>query len=254
MNWEDSFKNQSFGQAIYKHKDLPVYITSEFVFYRCVEFRNDFYGKTASTLFNGNLRLCTGRYSKLFPNQKLSYWADSPVTARAEIKHHGAKNSILTFKAYDDGTSTFPTLSEQSPLVIIDGRRCGVQDLIDKADNDIPLSKNEQQIINELLAQNPDCLIYDSRAKKGGQNYIFFESGFKKLSLHSLALRLNDESAHTENQIICAVTSDFAPCLENYGRFFLPKARVAMDDSYLQSDEYQLRKKIFEQSRERIRR
>jgi len=96
MSWERAFISHNYGRPIYKHKDLPVYITDEFDFFRCVEFNNEFYGKTASTLFNGNLRECTGRYSKLFPNQKLSYWADSPITARAE-KKHGAGNNILTF-------------------------------------------------------------------------------------------------------------------------------------------------------------
>lgn len=112
----------------------------------------NFMKKTASTLFNGNLRECTGRYSKLFPNQKLSYWADSPITARAEIKKHGAGNNILTFWAYDDGTSTFPTLQNQEPLVIIDGRKCGVQDLLDKADNGMQLTKAEQDYMVSLLA------------------------------------------------------------------------------------------------------
>lgn len=91
MSWERAFISQSYGRPIYKHEQLSVYITDEFNFFRCVEFKADFYGKTASTLFNGNLRICseTNRYAKLFPNQKLSYWADSPDTARAEIKSMG---------------------------------------------------------------------------------------------------------------------------------------------------------------------
>lgn len=102
MSWERAFISQSYGRPIYKHEQLSVYITDEFNFFRCVEFKADFYGKTASTLFNGNLRICseTNRYAKLFPNQKLSYWADSPDTARAEIKKHGAGSNILTFWAY----------------------------------------------------------------------------------------------------------------------------------------------------------
>ena len=180
MSWNREFISQDYGRPIYKHKELPVYITDEFNFFRCVEFKDDFYRKTASSLFNGNLRECTGRYSNLFPNQRLSYWADSAATARAEIKKHGAGNNILTFWAYDDGTSTFPTLPDQSPLVIIDGRRCGVQELIDKADNDIPLTDNEKKYLESLLAEKPDCLAFDSHAKKGGENFIFFEKGFKK--------------------------------------------------------------------------
>lgn len=160
MSWSREFISQNYDRPIFKLKDLPVYETDEFDFYRCVEFKDDFYGETASSLFNGNLRECTGRYSKLFPNQKLSYWADSAATARAEIKKHGAGNNILTFWAYDDGTSTFPTLPDQSPLVIIDGRKCGVQGLIDKADKDEPLTDSEKIYLESLIAEKPDCLAF----------------------------------------------------------------------------------------------
>ena len=45
VSWERAFISQDYGRPIYKHKDLPVYITDEFDFYRCVEFNNEFYGK-----------------------------------------------------------------------------------------------------------------------------------------------------------------------------------------------------------------
>ncbi len=112
MTWYREFISQAFDRLTYRHKELPVYITEEFDFFRCVEFRDEFYGKTVSYLFNENLRKCIGRYSKLFPNQKLSYWADSADTARLEIKKHGAENNILTFWAYDDGTSHDLTVAE----------------------------------------------------------------------------------------------------------------------------------------------
>ena len=248
MNWYRGFISQDCGRPIYKHKELPVYITDEFNFYRCVEFKNEFYGQTASTLFNGNLRECTGRYSKLFPNQKLSYWADSPATARAEIKKHGAGNNILTFWAYDDGTSTFPTLQNQDPLIIIDGRKCGVQDLLDKAENGIPLTKAEQEYMISLLAQNPDCLVFDSHAKSGGENFIFFEKGFNKLALRQLRLRFGRKDGGSHKCIVCADTSDYTPYIESYGNCFLPKAKIVMDKTYLQSNEYLLRKQIMEES------
>ena len=248
MNLERVFRSQSYGRPTYKHINLPVYITNEFNFFRCVEFNPNFYGKTASTLFNGNLRTCTGRYSKLFPNQKLSYWADSPMTARAEIKNHGAGNSILTFWAYDDAASTFPTLPNPSLLVIIDGRKCGVQELIEKADRDIPLSKAEQQYMEALLAQEPDCLVYDSHAKKDGENYIFFEKGFRKLALRQLLLRFARSDGGSYNRIVCADTCDYAPYVEAYGKYFAPKARVRMDKSYLNSGEYLQRNQIYEES------
>lgn len=63
-------------------------------------------GKTVSELHRGNLRVSRkdNRYSNIFPGQKLSYWADSPQTARAEVKKWEAGNDLLTFWAYDDGS------------------------------------------------------------------------------------------------------------------------------------------------------
>lgn len=61
MSWSREFISQNYDRPIFKLKDLPVYETDEFDFYRCVEFKDDFYGKTASSLFNGNLRECTGK-------------------------------------------------------------------------------------------------------------------------------------------------------------------------------------------------
>lgn len=248
MTWHKEFISQSYNHPIYKLRELPVYITKEFNFYRCVEFKEDFYGKTASYLFNGNLRECTGRYSKLFPNQKLSYWADSADTARAEIKKHGAGNNILTFWAYDDGTSTFPTLSYQEPLVIIDGRKCGIQGLIDKADNNIQLTEKEKEYLKSLINLNPDCLVFDSHAKKDGENFLFFEKGFRKLSLRQLRLRFGRKDGGNHNHIVCAHTCDYSPSIESYGECFMPKAKIIMDQSYLLSNEYLSRKQILNES------
>ena len=255
MSWERAFISQSYGRPIYKHEQLSVYITDEFNFFRCVEFKADFYGKTASTLFNGNLRICseTNRYAKLFPNQKLSYWADSPDTARAEIKKHGAGSNILTFWAYDDGASTFPILQNEELLTIIDGRKTGVQELIDKADKKIELSNSEQNYINDLMAQEPDCLAYDSHAKNGGENFIFFEKGFKKLALRQLQLRFSKNNGGNVNRIVCADTSDYIPFIESYGMCFQPKVRVKMDKSYLLSDEYLQRKEVYEKFGQKVR-
>lgn len=255
MSWERAFISQSYGRPIYKHEQLSVYITDEFNFFRCVEFKADFYGKTASTLFNGNLRICseTNRYAKLFPNQKLSYWADSPDTARAEIKKHGAGSNILTFWAYDDGASTFPILQNEELLTIIDGRKTGVQELIDKADKKIKLSNSEQNYINDLMAQEPDCLAYDSHAKNGGENFISFEKGFKKLALRQLQLRFSKNNGGNVNRIVCADTSDYIPFIESYGMCFQPKVRVKMDKSYLLSDEYLQRKEVYEKFCQKVR-
>ncbi len=117
------FPNHSMSSTILKHKQLPVYITDEFVFYRCVCFDDNFYGKTVSKLHKGNLRKATpeNRYSKLFFNEKISYWADSLQTARAEVKYHNHTNNLLTFWAYDDATSTFLTIDHDKPLIIMMG-------------------------------------------------------------------------------------------------------------------------------------
>lgn len=103
------FQNQDYGVTVLKHRVLPIYKTYEFNFYRCLTFNEKFYGKTVSELHKGNLRPNTpdNRYSKLFPDKKISYWADSPITARAETKYHNRSNDLLTFWAYDDLTSTF---------------------------------------------------------------------------------------------------------------------------------------------------
>ena len=170
------------------------------------------------------------------------------MTARAEIKKHGAGNNILTFWAYDDATSTFPILPEQSPLIIVDGRKCGAQELIDKADNDVPLSVEEKRYMAELLAQEPDCLVYDSHARKNGENYIFFEKGFRKLALRQLRLRFDRKHGGSNNAIICADTCDYIPFIKSYGRYFSPIAKVKMDEHYLQSEEYLQREQIYNES------
>ncbi len=252
MNLGREFISQDIGRPTYKDKEFPIYVTDEFRFYRCVEFKDEFYGKTASELFNGNLRECNGRYSSLFPRQKLSYWADSPATARAEIKKHGAGNNILTFWAYDDASSTFPTLPNQEPLIILDGRKCGIQKLIDNADNNTKISHEDKQLLAELFKKNPDCLVYDSHAKKGGENYIFFEKGFQKLSLRQLSLRFGNSDGGNHNQIVCAFGADYSPLIKSYGKYFVHKAKVMMNNSYLKTEEYILRKTTLEKSHRKM--
>lgn len=249
----DLFPNQDFGRPIYKHVSLPIYVTDEFVFYRCLEFNNTFYHKTASELFNGNLRYCTGRYAKLFSGQMLSYWADSPKTARAEVKKHGAGNNILTFWAYDDATSTFPCLANSEPLKIIDGRRCGVQELIDKLDDGITPSNTEKEYMDKILAETPDCLAYESHAYKNGMNFLFLEKGFKKLALRELQLRFGKKDGDSHSRICCAVSSDYSPVLEGYADCFMPKARISKDENYYKSQEYIERKRNLNTSYDRYR-
>ena len=240
--WTKTFKSQNYNQPTYKHIDLPVYQTKEFDFYRCVEFRDDFYGKTASELHDGNLRICSGRYTKLFPGQKLSYWADSPDTARAEVKIHGAGKNLLTFWAYDDASSFMPTTEDLELLTIIDGRKCGIQEFIDKADREEELTADERKLLEDIMHCEPDALAYDSHARKGGENFIFFEKGFRKLSLREVRLRLGERSSENSARIYCAGTCDYTPYLESYGEYFAQICKVKMDNNYLSSEEYKKRK------------
>lgn len=242
MGWERVFNAQAYGQRTYKHKDLPIYITGEFNFFRCVEFKDDFYGKTASELFNGNLRLSSGRYSSLFPGQKVSYWANNPMVARAEIKKHGAGCDILTFWAYDDATSSIPILKWNEGLKILDGRSFGVGKLIKKADQGEELTAEEKKTISEIMKENIDAIAYDSEVFESGENYIFLERGFKKLALRELCLRFGKAHGGNHAFICCADSSDYIPCLDSYGRCFLPKAKVGLKEQYFQTEEYKERR------------
>ena len=52
------FPNQSSLSTIYKHIELPVYITDEFDFYRYIPFDKNFYGKVLFYIFIGKLYNC----------------------------------------------------------------------------------------------------------------------------------------------------------------------------------------------------
>ena len=242
-----AFKAQSGYVLIFKHKELPVYLTTECSFFRCVEFKNDFYGRTVSKLFEGNLRLSNQRYSALFPDQKISYWADSIKTARAEIKKHGSGCDILTFCAYDDASSSFPCLGNDELLVIVDGRKTGIQSIIDKVEDRMVLTEEEKETIDAILRLPIDAIAYDSRACLGGENYIFLEKGFKKLFLRELRLRFGRKSGGSHDSIDCSVSCDYRPIPKEYGKYFAPKCRIKMDEEYLKTEEYLIREKNLEE-------
>lgn len=240
------FSNQDFGRAIYKHKELPVYVTDEFSFFRCIAFDEGYYGKTLSELHAGNLRPSEqgNRNSKLFPNERLSYWADSPQTARAEVKVRNKGNNLITFWAYDDATSTFPTRLDREPLIIIDGRDEGFNEILQKIENDQEITSGEKNLIAQIASQHPDCLAYKSVRIKGGLNFLFFEKGFHKLSIRECRLRLGDNQSKNASRIVCAGSSDYTPYPESYGMYFQPIAKVKMDLTYQETDEYKSRSTI----------
>lgn len=248
------FPNQDYGVEILTHKTLPIHKTRAFDFYRCIAFRDKYYGKTVSELHAGNLRMSRkdNRYSNMFPGQRLSYWADSPQTARAEAKKWGAKNNLLTFCAYDDGSSFVPTKYPAQDLKLIDGFQLEFNTILKKFDRHERLSPSEWQTIDLIAKEEPDCLVYASEARAGGINFLFFESGFKKLSLREVWLRLGDEEGKNHNKIVCAGTSDYSPYIKAYGKMFLPIARITYDNKYIESDEYKLRANVIDYNVQRM--
>lgn len=250
------FKNHAFCSEILKHKDLPIYKTYEFDFFRCVNVNDWVYGRTVSELHKGNLRENNNndnRHSKLFPNKKISYWADSKETALAEIKKHGSNKNHLSFWAYDDVSSTFPMLGIDEPLIIIDGRDIGFTAILHKIEENIPLSKKENDIVKQIDLENPDCLAYNSHAHPKGTNFLFFEKGFNKLALREVKLYFGENKSKNTNRICCAISSDYSPIIENYGYYFEPIAKTERDLSYELTEEHQHRSKNLELSYTTIR-
>ncbi len=249
------FPNQDWGREIFKHNRLPVYVTDEFDFFRCVEFNPSFYGKSVFKLNEGNLRLSNinNRYSTLFPGQKLSYWADSIDTARKEIKKHGSLNNIITFWAYDDATSTFPIIDNSEPLIIIDGRDISFHEILKKNEEGITLNEEETEVINEIIELRPDCLAYKSVANPGGVNFLFFEKGFRKLSIRQVRLRMGSLPGKNSNRIVCADTCDYTPFPKYYSNCFLPLAKVGIDEEYFKTEDYKEKCRVQKLSYSRFR-
>ena len=80
---------------------------------------------------------------------------------------------------------------------------------------------------------------------------MFFEKGFKKLSLKKVLLRLGNRSAKNTSRIICADGCDYTPYIQSYGESFEKVAKTKMNDEYLKSEEYLHRRKCLNLSYER---
>lgn len=241
------FKNQGYDIPVAKHPNLPLLRTYEFDFYRCVTVAEWVYYKTVSELHRGNLKENNNkanRYSQFFPNQRISYWADSARTAVAEIKKHGSNKNYLTFHAYDDASSTFPMLGITEPLIIINGDELGFSGILEKSENNSTLSKKEKNLLEKICAFNPDCLAFESKARSDSKNFLFFEKGFNKLALKNVTLYWRENKGKNRNRITCAVCSDYSPLPKEYGKCFSPIAQTIMDDNYLHTKEYLMRKRI----------
>ena len=104
--------------------------------------------------------------------------------------------------------------------------------------------------MQKIMKEDFDCIAYDSKAYPGGENFIFVESGFKKLALRELRLRFSRNDGGSHNYIYCAGTSDYTPYLKGYGKCFMPKCRIASDPNYLNSEEYITRSKNTEKAYE----
>lgn len=244
------FRNHSDFSQVLKHKHLPIYKTREFDFFRCVNFEDWVYGKTISELHAGNLRSNdnNGRYSKLFPNEKISYWADSKSTALSEIKRHKGNKNYITFWAYDDESSTFPMLGNNERLVIIDGIDLNFHKILLKIEKDEELTIEELELVESIKKEKPDCLAYKSVADKSGINFLFFEKGFKKLSLRETKLYFGERKGKNTNKVICAISCDYTPIVKNYGMSFEPIAKVKMNSEYENTEEYRIRNKNYKNS------
>lgn len=239
--WSREFTSQAYDIPTLYHKELPLIKTREFDFYRCVNFNIEMYGLTVSELHAGNLRLPAedSRYAKLFPNQRLSYWSGSSKTAIQEsVKHCGSKNRLV-FWAYDDASSSFPT-TKYDDLLIVDGRNNGIGQIISDFEDTQTISTDAALLIQEVMAYKPDAIAYNS-VITGSENFIFFESGFEKLSLREVRLYLGERPSKNNATIVCAVSSDYSPICDAYGYSFEPVARTIMHQEYLESVEYKRR-------------
>lgn len=261
MAYKNYINHSTFGLSL-KHKELPIVAQTEFNFYRYVTFTNVMYGRTVSELHKGNLRTVNdnNRYANLFEGDKVSYWAATPLIARREWqKHNQGEQNHLMFWAYDDISSTFPTIRNLEPLVIIDGIQLGFEKILEKCDKGEPLTEQDKLLIDKIREIKPDCLAYKPHIIKKNPfeefsvsceaNFMFFEKGFKKLSLREVDLRLNHNK--NKNNIYCSTGCDYAPNEESYGKYFAPVARVMMNSDYLKSDEYLLRKEACEEIAEK---
>lgn len=235
--WTREFESQAYGGYVH-HERLHLIDADEFSFYRFVNFDDRMYGKTVSELHAGNLRtpVLDSRYAKLFPNHRLSYWSGSCQTALEETLKHGGTQDHLIFKAYDDGSSTFPT-GPYKPLKIIDGRDMGIGEIIREFEKTQELSDGDALLMQKIMAEQPDALAYNS-VIDGGENFIFFESGFDKLSLREVDLYLGDQK---RADVVCAFGSDYSPSCEAYGYSFERIARTKMHENYRKTVEYKRR-------------
>lgn len=246
--WNRLFDSQAYGQFNYKHKKFPIYITKEFDFFRCVPFDESMYGVVAYNLFMNNLRKSDGRYSKLFGNSKVSYWCNSPVVARAEVRKHKSAKNTLMFWAYDDFSSFAPCRENSDYLHILDARTTDIADLIEKVDKGVDITKKEKDYFAELMKQDIDAIAYRSKVQEDGENFIFNEKGFKKLALKWVGLRFSKSCGGSNSGIWVVNNGDYNPFIKSYAEYFMPKCRIKVDEEFLKTAEYQSLEKTHDEN------
>lgn len=110
----------------------------------------------------------------------------------------------------------------------------------------IELSESELEIMDRIRSESPDGLVYSSHVDPNHRNYLFFESGFRKLSLKQVLLTIRKDGRVNRNRVTCAASSDYTPSIEAYGHCFEPIAKLKFDERYLESEEYISRKTNYE--------
>lgn len=102
------------------------------------------------------------------------------------------------------------------------------------------------EIMDRIRSESPDGLVYSSHIDPNHRNYLFFESGFRKLSLKQVSLTVRKDGRVNRNRVTCATSSDYTPSIEAYGHYFEPIAKLKFDERYLKSEEYISRKTNYE--------
>ncbi len=86
-------------------------------------------------------------------------------------------------------------------MIIIDGRETEFHLILEKIEEGRTLTIDEERTVELIKKENPDCLAYTSLRNKSGVNFLFFEKGFKKLSIRQVRLRLGNLKGKISSQI-----------------------------------------------------
>lgn len=91
--------------------------------------------------------------------------------------------------------------------------------------------------MDRIRSESLDSLVYGSHVNPSHCNYMFFDSGFRKLSLRKLSLTIRKDDRVNRNRAVCAISSDYTPFIEAYGHYFEPIAKLKFDEKYPESED-----------------